>query len=464
MLFKRFYDDDLAQASYLIGCQQTGEALVVDPRRDVRCYLDEVRAQKMTLKAVTETHIHADYLSGSRELAAVTGAPLYLSDEGGSSWQYRFPHRGLRHGERLEFGKLVLEARHTPGHTPEHLSFRLTDGAATTQPGFLLTGDFVFVGDVGRPDLLDDSGHGADTRERMARGLFRSLRDEFLTLPDFIQVWPGHGAGSACGRSLGAVASSTVGYERLVAWWATYAEGGDEAGFVEALLAGQPDMPAYFSRMKRLNREGPPLLGKRPALQHLSAAKLERSDELRLIDTRSRAAYERDAVVGALHLPAGKTFATYAAYILEPEREGRNFVVLASDEAHAAALRNQLARVGVDNVVGYLTSLEGLKRHAVATVSPGALGTLEHPFILDVRTESEYEAGHLPGARQLHAGQVMEKLGELPRDRPLVTYCQSGARSTVVSSALRAAGFDNVVELEGSYAGWEEAQKEGSAL
>lgn len=203
MLLKRIYDEDLAQAGYLIGCQATGEAIVVDLRRDVQIYLSEAEAQGMTIRAVTETHIHADYLSGSRELAAATGAPLYLSDEGGEEWQYRFPHQGLRHGDTIRIGKLTLEAGHTPGHTPEHLSFLLTDGAATDQPGFYMTGDFVFVGDLGRPDLLDESGIGVDTREPMARDLFRSLRGEFLALPEFVQVWSGHGAGSACGKSSG---------------------------------------------------------------------------------------------------------------------------------------------------------------------------------------------------------------------------------------------------------------------
>lgn len=464
MLFKRIYDDDLAQAGYLIGCQETGEAVVVDPRRDVQFYLDEARAQGMGITAVTETHIHADYLSGSRELAEATGAVLYLSDEGGGDWQYRFPHHGLRHGDVFEVGNLLLEARHTPGHTPEHLSFLLTDGAATDTPGFYLTGDFVFVGDLGRPDLLDESGSGTDTRELMARALFRSLRDEFLTLPDFVQVWPGHGAGSACGKALGAVASTTVGYEKLVAWWAPFAANGDEAGFVRTLLEGQPDAPVYFGRMKRQNRQGPALLGRRGELKRLEARHLS-SDTL-IIDTRARSAYEKalaedteqNTVAGTLHIPAGKTFALYAAYVIDPERDNREIVLFADDAAQAAALRDRLAYVGIDRVVGFVSDLGDLPR-----VPPEALDDLEDPFILDLRTESEYDAGHLPGAYRLHAGRVMWNLGSLPRDRPLVTHCQSGARSTVVTSALRAAGFDNVVELEGSYLGWRRAQ-EGRAV
>lgn len=459
MLFKRIYDDDLAQAGYFIGCQRTGEAIVVDPRRDAEVYLAEARAQNMTIKAVTETHIHADYLSGSRELAAATGAALYLSDEGGDSWQYRFPHEGLRHGDRLKIGSLTLEARHTPGHTPEHLSFLLTDGAATTTPGFFLSGDFVFVGDLGRPDLLGEPG-AEDTKEPLERLLFKSLKKEFFSLPDFVQVWPGHGAGSACGKALGAVAATTVGYEKRVAWWAGFVENNDERGFVTALLEDQPDAPAYFERMKRQNRAGPALLGERPAPRRFSAAELsgEVGGAVTVIDTRPRAVYEQDAVAGALHLPAGKAFATYASYIIDPEKDDREIVMLAADEVQAAALRDRLAYVGIDNVVGYLTDFGDLGRTPVKAVAAAALKRLPEPYILDLRTEAEFKAGHIPGAHRLHAGRVMWHLDGLPRDRPVVTHCQSGARNTVVSSALRAAGFENVIELEGSYLGWQRAQ------
>lgn len=462
MLFKRIFDEDLAQAGYFIGCRGTGEAVVVDPRRDVQVYLDEARRQGMKITAVTETHIHADYLSGSRELAEATGAALYLSDEGGDDWQYQFPHLGLRHGDILEVGTLVLQARHTPGHTPEHLSFLLTDGAATDTPGFYLTGDFVFVGDLGRPDLLDASGVGTDAYTdtyAMARALFRSLRDEFLTLPDFVQVWPGHGAGSACGKALGAVATTTVGHEKLVAWWAPFAASSDEAGFVKTLLEGQPDAPAYFGRMKRQNRQGPALLGRRDTPKRLEPDHL--SGDTLIVDTRARSVYD-DTVAGALHLPADQTFASYAAYVIDPERDTREIVLFADDAAGAAALRDRLAYVGIDRVVGFIRDFGDLRCVSMKRVLPEALGDLENPFILDLRTASEYDAGHLPGAHRLHAGRVMWNLGELPRDRPLVTHCQSGARSTVVTSALRAAGFDNVVELEGSYLGWQRAQEGGT--
>ena len=243
MLFTRIYDEDLAQASYFIGCQATGEAVVVDPRRNIAVYLEEAEKHAMRIVAVTETHIHADYLSGSRELAAATGARLYLSDEGDADWKYGFQGEKLYDGDEISVGNVTLRAIHTPGHTPEHLTFLLTDGATTDEPGFVLTGDFVFVGDLGRPDLLDEAAGGKDTRFVGAKQMFRSLREKFLTLPDYVQVWPGHGAGSACGKALGTVPSSTVGYERLFSWWGRYLEQADEEGFVEALLEGQPDAP-----------------------------------------------------------------------------------------------------------------------------------------------------------------------------------------------------------------------------
>ncbi len=461
MLFKRIYDEDLAQASYLIGCQSNGTAVVIDPRRDVQVYLDEAERNNMKIVAVTETHIHADYLSGARELAQATGATLYLSDEGGEDWQYRFEHEGLVDGSEIKLGNITLTVVHTPGHTPEHLSFLITDGAATAEPGYILTGDFVFVGDLGRPDLLDETAGSGDTRLPMAKQLFRSLKEKFVTLPDFVQVWPGHGAGSACGKSLGAVDSSTVGYEKLVSWWSTFVQNDDEAGFVKALLEGQPDAPVYFSRMKRMNRAGPSLLGDRGTPKHLDPDRLSGvGDSLVLIDTRARDTYERDAVKGALHLPAGKTFVTYASYVIDPEKDKRDIVLLAQDEAQAASLRDRLSYVGIDNVAGFVTDFGNLERVQVNTVAPEVLSELDDPFILDIRTKGEYEAGHLPEAQRIHAGRVMWDLGELPKDRPLVTHCQGGARNTVVSSALRAAGFTNVVELEGSYLGWEKAQRE----
>lgn len=460
MLFKHIYDEDLAQGSYLIGCQKTGEAVVVDPRRDIEVYLNEAAVNNLNIVAVTETHIHADFLSGSRELAGATGAILYLSDEGDADWKYAFGDAKLYGGSEMKIGNVTLKAVHTPGHTPEHLSFLVTDGAQAALPGFYLTGDFVFVGEVGRPDLLDEAAGGVATRFEGAKSLFHSLKTRFVTLPDWVQVWPGHGAGSACGKALGAVASTTVGYERTFSWWAQYVTNGDEGGFIDALLEGQPDAPAYFNRMKRQNRQGPAVLRERARLEPLRPSDLRsRNDDRLLIDTRPADISSADAVKGALNIPAGESFATFASYVIDPERDERNILVLAADEAEANLLRDRLSRVGIDNITGFVTGTEGLERESVRRVTPDGLKNLKDPFILDVRTASEYAAGHIPNAHQLHAGRVVWNLQALPKHRPLVTHCQSGARNAVVASALRAAGFHNVVELEGSYAAWKEAQK-----
>lgn len=453
MFFKRIYDEGLAQASYLVGCQQQGTAVVIDPRRDVGVYLEEAAKEGLRIVAVTETHIHADYLSGSRELAARTGAALYLSDEGGAEWSYGFSHEGLHHGSEIRLGNVTLRALHTPGHTPEHLSFLVSDGARTPEPVMLLTGDFVFVGDLGRPDLLDEAAGGEDTRFEGAKQLFKSLQTVFLTLPDFVQVWPGHGSGSACGKALGAVESTTVGYERRFAWWGPYLTAGDLQGFSDDLLSGQPDVPSYFGRMKRLNRAGPAFVPTQ-ALRRLEPADLEGT---LLVDTRPRETYHKGAVPNSLSLPAGRTFETWAGWLVDPERE-RPLVLLAADEREAQVLRERLWRVGLDDVRGYVTHLDGLPTQAAPPLEPAELGALPDKFILDVRTKAEYKAGHIPGATLIPAGRLPQHLDGLPHDRPIVVHCQSGARSPAAASLLRAHGFTNVAELAGGYPNWQRAQ------
>ena len=456
MHFKQFYDTDLAQGSYLLACQQTGQAVVVDPRRDVAVYLAEAAAKRLRIVAVTETHIHADYLSGARELAQSAQAPLYLSNEGGEQWQYRFDHLPLRDGDLISLGSVELKAVHTPGHTPEHIAFLVTDRSLTDEPGYLLSGDFVFVGDVGRPDLLDEAAGEVGSRFVAARELFRSLKDNFLTLGDHLQVWPGHGAGSACGKALGAVASTTVGYERRTAWWRGYLEAGDVDGFVEELLAGQPDAPSYFGRMKRQNRDGPARLGERPKLKRMTAAELvgRVNRDLILIDTRPTRVVWTDSVPGALTIPGGTSFATYASWVLDPEADPREIVLLAKDEATALNLRDRLGYIGVDRVTAYVTDLQGLERRPVPLISPKELDRASGLHLVDVRAAGEFALGAIPGAAQIHAGRLLARLDELPRGGKLVLNCRSGPRASVVASALRARGFSNVLELEGSYEAW----------
>lgn len=464
MLFKQIYEPDLAQASYLIGCQANGTAVVVDPRRDISVYLEEAGKNGLSIVAVTETHIHADYLSGARELAKATGAALYLSGEGGQDWQYK-GLEGLKHvlindGDEIKIGNVRLQALHTPGHTPEHISFLVTDGATTDKPGFVLTGDFVFVGDIGRPDLLEEAAGQAGTAEPGARRMFQSIQEKFLTLPDYVQVWPGHGAGSACGKALGAVPSTTVGYERRFAWWADYLAANHQAQFVQTLLADQPEAPSYFSMMKKLNRDGMPILARLPEPAKLAAEEFQKllAGGAVLVDTRDKLAFAGGHIKGAINIPATKNFSTWAGWLLPYDKP----LVLVANPELIPDLAAKLIRVGLDNIVGFIPDLEGYAESELETVPQVTVLETEAKWrrgeavILDVRAADEYKSGHIPGALNLHAGRVMRNLQRVPKDRPVVLHCASGDRSSTAISALLAAGYTNVMNLTGGIRAWQE--------
>ena len=461
MLLERIYDEDLAQASYFIGCQAKGEAIVVDPRRDLDVYLALAAKNGMRIVAVTETHIHADYLSGTRELAAKTGAHMYVSDEGGPDWTYSDAFDSavrMKHGHQIQLGNITVEAVHTPGHTPEHLSFLITDGAQSSEPGFMLTGDFVFVGDLGRPDLLDEAAGYVDTRFKGAKDLFASLRDHFLTLPDYVQVLPAHGSGSACGKALGAIAASTVGYERNFSWWGAYLRNNDEQGFIDELLNGQPDAHAYFGRMKLQNKVGPAVIGDVPELVEYTTTELQQAladDRVIFVDTRGNRQVHEGTVDRSLNIPGVAKAASYGAWVVNPDTETRPLVLLADSREESEEMRDHLVRVGIDTVRGFITTLEGLNLVTPKLIQPEELDGFEHVMLLDVRNKTEYAAGHLPGAVQLSGGRVMWHLEQLPEPGTgtIVTYCQSGVRNSVAASALRRAGYD-IAELDGSYAAW----------
>ncbi len=469
MLLERVYDEDLAQASYFVGCQALGEAIVVDPRRDLDVYLELAEKNGMRIIAVTETHIHADYLSGTRELAAKTGAQMYISDEGGPDWTYGPEFDGpdasgairMKHGHEITLGNITVRAVHTPGHTPEHMSLLITDGAQATEPGFMLTGDFVFVGDVGRPDLLDEAAGGIDTRFQGAKDIFSSLRNQFLTLPDYVQVLPGHGSGSACGKALGAIPASTVGYERAFAWWAKYLAADDEQGFIDELLSGQPDAHAYFARMKIQNRIGPAVMGEQPELIEYTAEQLLpelEADRVIFVDTRDNTLVHEGTVDRSLNIPGVYKAASYGAWVYDPERENRPLVLLATSRDEAEQLRDHLVRVGIDTVSGFTTSLDGFDLVQPKLVKPEDLDAFDRVLLLDMRNKTEYAEGFIPGAEQLNGGRVLWALDRLPRTGTIVTYCRSGVRNGVAASALRREGFD-IVELDGSYLAWEEFQE-----
>jgi hydroxyacylglutathione hydrolase len=470
MFFKRFYDDGLAQASYLIGCDGTREAVVIDANRDIATYIAAAAAEKLQIVAVTETHIHADYLSGSRELARATGATLMLSAEGGVDWQYAFAKgenaRLLRDGDSITLGKVRIDVMHTPGHTPEHISFLVTDTASSERPVGLCSGDFVFVGDVGRPDLLERAAKVANTMEIGAHQLFQSL-ERFRALPDYVQVWPGHGAGSACGKALGAMPQSTVGYERIANWGVAATS---EPAFVQEVLAGQPEPPLYFATMKRLNRDGPAILGGMRAPKALEATALTPSvvREGIVVDIRAADDFAAGYIPGTLNIPFGKTFSTWAGWLLPYDRD---VVLIANDAAQAAKATREMAMIGLDHVAGFLTTdaitvwhglghpLETIPQTTGASIAPQVAA--HDVTVVDVRNRSEWSHGHIPGALHIPVGHLGDRLSEIPRDKPIVLQCQGGARSAIASSVLRRAGIRDVINLRGGFGDWE---REGRAI
>lgn len=462
MLLKRIYDESLAQASYLIGCPATGEALVVDPNRDVAQYVKAAADEDLTITHVTETHIHADFVSGSRELAKVTGAELLLSDEGGPDWKYAFAKeadaRLLHDGDTFMVGNLKFEVLHTPGHTPEHISFLVTDTPATDKPMGAVTGDFVFVGDVGRPDLLEKAAKIVGTMEAGARTLYRSL-NRFKQLPDYLQIWPGHGAGSACGKALGAVPFSTLGYEKIANWGFGAAT---EDEFVEMVLAGQPEPPKYFAEMKRINKEGPRLLGgfHRPRLLSADSISALLRDRKMIVDTRKADAFAAGHIPGTINIPINKSFTTWAGWLVPFHTE---FYLIADDGIDESV--RDLAMIGLDQVAGYFNTdvvskwaaSSGQELETIQQIDASELASRMRNgevTVIDVRGHAEWEGGHIPGVDNIPVGYINDRLAEVPASKPVVVQCQSGSRSAIAASVLQASGIKNVINLTGGISEW----------
>jgi hydroxyacylglutathione hydrolase len=466
MIFKRFFEPRLAQASYLIGCPSTHEALVVDPNRAIDRYLQAAGEDGLRIAHVTETHIHADFVSGARELADRTGARLYLSGAGGPEWQYQYAEKArarlLQDGDRFKVGCIELRVLHVPGHTPEHLTFLVTDTADASEPMGALTGDFIFVGDVGRPDLLERAVGSAGTMKESARQLFRSLQ-RFRTLNDYLQIWPGHGAGSACGKSLSAMPQSTLGYEKRFNWAFSVA---DEAGFVETVLAGQPDPPRYFSEMKRINQAGPRVLGgiQPPARQSSDALGSLLARGSIIVDTRLAEEYRRGAVPGTINIPDTRSFTTWAGSLLPYDRDFF-LIVNHGRERRAEELSLDLAGIGLDRVAGYFSAdaVDAWRRsdRPLQTIPAISLDQLpadsRDGLVLDVRSEAEWQAGHIPGSLNVPVAELEARAGELPRDRPLIVHCQTGYRAAVAASLLRGQGFNKIGVFPGGFAEWRSA-------
>lgn len=456
MFFQHVYDETLAQGSYVIGCQQNGEAIVIDAKRDIDTYLEIAKKNNLKITKITETHIHADFLCGSRELAEVTGAEMLLSNEGGKDWQYEFQHTGLKDGSVIKLGNISLKVMHTPGHTPESISFLLTDHAASEHPSMFFSGDFVFVGDIGRPDLLEKAAGIKNTMESGARDMFNSLK-KFKALPDYVQLWPAHGAGSACGKALGAVPSSTIGYEKLTNWALRFKDN-EEDEFVKTLLMDQPEPPKYFAMMKLLNKTERPILTEVPKPAELTKEQFLKAykEGVKILDTREKEDFAKGFIPGSYNITGNKSFSTWAGWFLDYKED----FILIANENQIEDLSRKLMRIGLDNLAGYFKDIKetGLNLNQVETVGMDELKNkyVNNPEIqiVDVRGAAEFKAGHLAGSTNVFVGSLPDQLEKISKDKPLIVHCLSGARASIANSVLQKAGFSNLRNYVGGMQEW----------
>lgn len=457
MYFKFVFDKSLAQASYVVGCQKEGIAAVIDPKRDVDTYLKIAEENDLKITHILETHIHADFLCGSRELAELTGTEMYLSDEGDENWKYQFPHNALKNGSQIRLGNVLIEALHTPGHTPEHLSFVVTDEAACDEPVMLFSGDFVFVGDIGRPDLLDKISGNKNSGNEGAYQQFESIK-ELFKLKDYIQIWPGHGAGSSCGKSLGAVPTTTLGYEKIRNWALQF--GSDKEGFVKELLADQPEPPTYYKKMKQLNKEERTLLTHVPDAKNLSESAYRKAKDsgFKIIDTREREEYAKGHLRESWNFIFNNTFSTKMGWFMPYDEP---FVVIAEEELSEDIVR-QLMRIGLDELHGFITPKQFLEweKENLVTAKTIDMETLKAKMnnpdvqLVDVRSEKEYNDGHIGNAINLFFGTIDENANAVPKDKEVIVYCQSGGRASAAYSVLKSLGFENITVYPGGWSEW----------
>ncbi|MFZ4664666.1 MAG: MBL fold metallo-hydrolase, partial [Caldilineaceae bacterium] len=409
---------------------------------------------------VTETHIHADFVSGSRELAAATGATIYLSDMGDANWKYQYAHEQnvvlVNEGDSWLVGNIKVDVLHTPGHTPEHISFMITDTAGANQPMGVFTGDFLFVGDVGRPDLLEAAAGLMGTAEPGAHRQFQTVQ-RFKTLPDYLQIWPAHGAGSACGKALGAIPSTTLGYEKL---FNPAFQIDEEEAFVKWLLAGQPEAPRYFAQMKKVNKEGPALLKELPKPQALDRAAIDHlvTKGAFVADLRGRTDYAAANIPGTISIPERKDFSTFVGWFID---YAKPFYFVTPSATVVDELLMALRSIGIDNVAGYaLPEIVSGKTDKLPEWSAQELATRlpqNGIVVIDVRNKSEYLEEHIRGARHIHLGALPKYLDQIPHDHTVITNCASGYRSQIAASLLRSRGFTNVVTLRDGKELWSQA-------
>ncbi|MBA3641173.1 MAG: MBL fold metallo-hydrolase [Acidobacteria bacterium] len=449
-MFHRFFDEGLAQASFFLACPRSREAIIIDPRRDVDVYVEIAKSQGLRIAYTFETHVHADFACGSRELAAVGAKTI-----AGPGAHLRYANHEATHGERLRVGDISIEFMHTPGHTPEHLSILVNQ---QDQPTRIFSGDTLFVGAVGRPDLL-----GEDQTRRLAGDLYDSLFKKLLVLDERIQVHPGHGAGSLCGAGIGSEPFTTIGQEKRLNPMLQHKT---KEAFVAAVLADLPDTPPYFARMKKMNQEGPPLLGmvngyRGPAPLSPSATATAIRNGAVLIDLRPAAAFAASHPLGALNLAIGTKVGYWGGYVLPADAK---VVLLGANHHETTEAARQLIRIGVSRIDGYINGGFDAWRDAGLPTGSIALSNVQElasaisdgnaPLVIDVRTTKEWNAGHIEGAMHIPLGDLARRAAEIPRDRPVATMCEAGYRSALAASVLSRSGVDGVVNITGGMSAW----------
>ncbi len=453
MYLQQFFVDGLGCASYLVGCESKGVAAVIDPERDVQKYLDAARAKGLTITHIIETHLHADHVSGNTDLAARTGAQIYLHEAA----KAEFSHQPLKDGDLLELGGVHMAIRHTPGHTPESITLLVSDTTRSEQSWMALTGDLLFVGDVGRPDLV-----GLEAARSLAGDLYESLFHKLLHEADHLMVYPGHGAGSLCGRAIGSVRSTTLGYEKQFNPALSPREKDD---FVEYMTNNLPEQPGNHRRIKAINRKGPKPLGEvqaKPipiveAIPHFQRGAA-------MLDTRVKEAFVAKHIQGAVHLTADDQLSNRVGFVLSPDVP---LILLVSDETEYRNAVLSLARVGYENVIGYLEDgLRAWEAYGLPTTSGDVedvqaselrnlINNGARPLVVDVREPWEYQMGHVDGAMLIPLGQLAHRVGELDPEQPVAVICQSGNRSQSAAALLAQKGFKKVYNVLGGMSAWQ---------
>ena len=456
MFLRQIPDPNLAQYSYLIGCQRSGEAIVIDPERDIERYQEIASQEGLKITAVAETHIHADFVSGARQFTkSDPDIHIYVSAEGGPQWQSEwaigFPNLHLlRDGDSFKIGNIELQVIHTPGHTPEHMVYLVTDhGGGANEPIAMLSGDFLFVGDAGRPDLLEQAAGLEGTQEIGAKALYKSLR-KLSELPCHLQILPAHGAGSSCGKALGSVPNSTFGYEEKFNPALKLALNASEEEFVSFILSGQPEPPAYFSHMKHVNKVGPAMLESLPAPSALTLADIANetsSSDFVILDTRDRASFLASHFIGSLFAPKEK-FSDFAGSYLSPDQR---IALLVEEQTQVIDFVRQLIRIGFDHIVGFIPATllpeapETMKT-ATRTVKFSEVENLTasngHRQNLDVRKATEFALAHLRNAKNIAHTRLLPRLTEIDAKTPLLVSCGTGMRATGASAFLARKGMD----------------------